>query len=266
MGYAPMKPYVAPPTYEEAQRIVDELDKKFIDGSLKKHQGIEKAHKQKLPFLVKPLNRKVIAYGLRGSVNYGLNHTDSDRDLFIVTDGNYRKIQQVNLFGDDAMVMNLKHLQNEIDQGHYQLVDTMNSPMFHVVPRYQPMFNAFRYNDYKYIDSAYKTGTDFIDGAVARKLDHPRRAKKYLQTTFVASFMVGKVKKSGTANYIPTMDETEREQFFEGLEKLWEFVLEGYEVPAILAEMKKFSGVEMLDHPLSKTKSQGIKGKEPLQY
>lgn len=255
MSFAPDKPYIEPPTYEESQRIVDELDRKFIDGLLKRHQSIEKTYNQKLPFLVKPLNRKVIAYGLRGSVNYGLNHPESDRDLFIVTDGSYKKIQQDTIFGVDVMVMSLKHLQAEIEKGHYQLIDIMNNPMFKVVPLYQPMFNAFRYNDYKYVDSAFKTGTDFIDGAVGRKFDHPRRAKKYLQTTLVASFMIGKVQKSGTLNYMPTMNTEEREQFFEGLEKLWEFVLQGHEVSKILAEMKKFSGVEMLDHPLSKMNS-----------
>lgn len=266
MGYAPIKPYAEPPTHEESQSFVDELDRRFIDELFKKHQGIEKTYNQKLPFLVKPLNRKVIASGLRGSVNYGLNHPESDRDLFIVTDGNYRKIQQETIFGVDVMVLSLKHLQAEIEKGHYQLIDIMNNPMFKVVPLYQPMFNAFRYNDYKYIDSAYKTGTDFIVGAVDRNLDHPRRAKKYLQTTLVASFMIGKVQKSGTLNYMPTMNAEEREQFFEGLEKLWEFVLQGHEVSKILAEMKKFSGVEMLDHPLSKAKSRGTRSQAQLQY
>lgn len=252
MSFAPIKPYIEPPTYEESQRIVDELDRKFIDGLLKRHQGKEKVYNQKLPFLAQPLNRKVIAFGLRGSVNYGLNHPNSDRDLFIVTDGSYKKIQQENVFGVDAMVLSLKHLQAEMEKGHYQLVDIMNNPMFTVVPLYQPMFNAFRYNDYKYVDSAFKTGKEFIVGAVDRNLDHPRRAKKYLQTTLVASFMIGKVQESGTLNYMPTMNDMERERFFEGLEHLWEFVLKGNQFSEILAEMKQFSGVEMLDHPLSK--------------
>lgn len=252
MSYAPIKPDIEPPTLEEAQRIVDELDRKWFEGVLKKHKAKEKRHNTKLPLLNKPLERKVIAYSLRGSVNYGLNHPDSDRDLFIITTNEHRKIQQGEVFGEDSMVMGLRNFQLEMEKGHYQLVDIIRSPLLNVIPEYRALFSAFRFSDYKYMDSAFKTGKDFLVGSIDRKFDHPRRAKKYLQTTLVASFMINKVQQFGTANYVPVMDGEERELFFEALETLWERTLAGATVQELLEGMGEYAGIDMVDHPLSK--------------
>lgn len=199
--YAPEKPELEPLTLDEIHEIIDKY---------KNTKGLT---------LPKILDAPIVGYSLVGSSLYGLNHPESDRDIFILTDSddkkNYHKIFED---GTDIRVFTVKNFVASILDRSPANVDILkakitqfdkSSPMY-------PYLNNVRYNKYRYIDGMESEGITQLRAALMRDEENDKRAQKSVKTALRNYVLSDRIYEQDQ-DYHPEFSDTQREEFYKSL-------------------------------------------------
>lgn len=86
---------------------------------------------------------KVILATIHGSHLYGLNHSDSDLDLFRVIDSSRHPKHKIT-GGLDLVTLDIDSFLTNVFNGSHQSCEALFSPVKYVHPEYKPMFEGIR--------------------------------------------------------------------------------------------------------------------------
>lgn len=199
--YAPVKPEIEPLTLDEVYEVIDKY---------KNTKGLT---------LPKILDAPIVGYSLVGSSLYGLNHPESDRDIFILTDSDDKKNHH-KIFedGTDIRVFTVKNFVASILDRSPANVDILkakmtqfdkNSPMY-------PYLNNVRYNKYRYIDGMESEGITQLREALMRDEENDKRAQKSVKTALRNYVLSDRIYEQDQ-DYHPEFSDTQREEFYKSL-------------------------------------------------
>ena len=201
--YAPMKPVLKMPTMTEAESVL-ELSKQYY----KKH------HKNLLPVM----EGNLVGYGLLGSSVYGLHHSDSDRDVLIITDtSENRDFNHVfSNEGVDVRITSIFNMAHQLLEGIPSEVDLHASGLLTIRNPYKSYYNAIRFNQWRYLDRIYRHARSDVGKAFSNKKSSNRAAKS-LKTALRSFVMSHRYRNEHHSLPRTLFTNAERENFYREL-------------------------------------------------
>lgn len=195
----PHMPAVEPVTIEECQAMLDRTGRN------------------------RPLTQgNVVGFSLMGSVLYGLNTADSDRDVLIVTDKKAKRdFHHVYEDGMDVRVASVFSVASRFLDSQPTDVDLLQSGAMTIDDNnYAPYLNGLRFNEYTYMDKVTSHAMqDTKNGMNDSK--NEKRANKSLKTALRNFVLHEKVYEYGLG-YSPRFTDNEREKFYAVLDEVFE--------------------------------------------
>ena len=170
------------------------------------------------PF-VDPSVDHIIAYGMMGSIIYGLDSDTSDRDIVAVVEGTHRMDRQV-IQGDlDCRVMSMESLGERLTKSIPNEVDMVRSDLFKVVyPEYRPYLDAIRFNVYEYIKrNQSQIRSTQIKKDLPETAKQRRRETKSIKAGIRAAMMNRRVAADMSRNFRVRFNDAERAEYFENV-------------------------------------------------
>lgn len=212
--YSPDYSSLSIPSVDEIQEVLDRCRKLVADN----RQGDVRK------FASSVIDHDVVSYSLMGSVVYGLDTPDSDKDYIIYTDGKERNdFHHVFDDGADVHVSSLDTFLNRVMDGQNIDIDVLHSGIMSIVDkRYEPFIHNIRFNTLQYIDTSERQMFEMIKlGLKHYRKDEglSKRSFKALKTGLRHSFMVNKVVSFGQ-DYQVKFSSSEREYFYKVLNSL----------------------------------------------
>lgn len=207
--YAPDKPEIVQPTIDEA-----------LENLIVSNKYLRENSKDGLPYTVTNDPKNIIMFGLTGSSLYGLQHPDSDRDLSVIVQSNFKKdFNHVFDNGMDVRLQSLEGFTSKLAAGKLFEIDSMVSGDF-IVPDnspYKHYIEALRYNKYSYLETLHKYAIKDLETSFIESKS-PKRREKLLKTC-LRSFIIYYRNLDNMGLNIK-FDDNQRENFYKSFEKL----------------------------------------------
>lgn len=170
------------------------------------------------PF-VDPSVDHIVAYGMMGSIIYGLDSDTSDRDIVAVVEGTDLMDSQV-IQGDlDCRVMSIGTLYNRLIKSVPNEVDMVRSDLFKIIyPEYRPFLDGIRFNVYEYLQgNRRKIGHVQIKKDLPKTAKQRRRETKSIKACVRAAMMNRRVDADMSRDFRVRFNDSERAEYFENV-------------------------------------------------
>jgi len=170
------------------------------------------------PF-VDPKEEHIVAYGMMGSIIYGLDSDSSDRDVVAVVEG-MQTFDRQELKDDlDCRVMSMGALYNRLIKSVPNEVDMVRSDMFKVVyPEYRPFLDGIRVNVYEYLRrNRRQIGSVQIKSELPKTANQRRRETKSIKSCVRAAMMNRRVANDMSREFRIRFSDAERAEYYENV-------------------------------------------------